>query len=273
MTNENRVLEMYASGSSGLVIAREIGINCEAVYRILRRHGATRTNKQNYAVVFEDNYFENIDTPEKAYFLGLIAADGCVMSTKQSSLKMKIDLESSDHLVLDMLAAALKLPADRVKYYKYGKTGFVDMNDPRNAEKRIARLVIPSDKLVNDLIHLGIKPKKSLSLDYPNIDSALDSHFIRGYFDGDGTVTTGPTVKICGTEELLLSMQSILVDKCEIGVTKLTTRFKERNNNSRALECGGRKQVKRIFDFLYKESTVHMDRKYSKFMRLLHEDI
>ena len=124
----------------------------------------------------------------------------------------------------------------------------------------------------NSLIKLGMHPRKTATIKYPKISDYLDSHFIRGYFDGDGSITTGPTIKMASSITILSTIQKKLIEYCNIGKTKLHIRHKDRQTNSRSLEIGGRRQVRRVFDFLYEDADLFLKRKRNKFLELLNEN-
>lgn len=48
---------------------------------------------------------------------------------------------------------------------------------------------IGSKKLYEKLLKLGFTPNKSLTLVFPNIPDNVLRHFLRGYFDGDGSTS------------------------------------------------------------------------------------
>ena len=71
-----------------------------------------------------------------------------------------------------------------------------------------------SNKLVSDIEKLGVIENKTLVLTFPELPTELVHHFIRGYFDGDGSVflCNDPRpeydniylgINICGTKEFL----------------------------------------------------------------------
>lgn len=109
-------------------------------------------------------YFNNIDS-ESAWVVGLVASDGCIVNNFKSwqiVLKEKECLERIARMV--------------------GYSGSVREKSDGNAYF----LQVHNRLMVNALLKLGLTSTKSLTLEYPNIDSQFDSHFIRGYFDGDG---------------------------------------------------------------------------------------
>lgn len=126
-----------------------------------------------------EDYFNKIDTEEKAYFLGLLMADGNVATSNNRSWRFSIALASEDKYILKKLRKAIN-PSETIKLQK-----IMPVNSRCMEQTRIC---VYSNKLSYDLINLGCVPNKSLILKFPNnlIKDELIPHFIRGYFDGDG---------------------------------------------------------------------------------------
>ncbi len=122
-----------------------------------------------------------------------------------------------------------------------------------------------SNKLCNDLIKLGCTPRKSLTLKFPNIDYNLQHHFIRGYIDGDGCICYRKNgnrrnlqITIVGTEKFLNSLQYLFFKELNIKYKKLQNKGK-----AKGLTIGGNKQCHKLTNWLYQNSTIHLDRKYN----------
>lgn len=121
---------------------------------------------------YNENYFEKIDTQEKAYFLGFIFADGCVISDPiRYRYKLTIKIHSKDKHILNSLISSI----DGEMMVWENKTKF-------------SQVTLSGKKIVSDLIKLGATPNKTFDLQYPIIDENLEKHFLRGYFDGDGCI-------------------------------------------------------------------------------------
>lgn len=117
------------------------------------------------------NYFSDIDTAEKAYFLGWIASDGSIGKDG-----IQIQLHGKDEHILRDLASLLY--NDKKLFY-------------RKNDNKIT-LQISSTQMANDVRrHLKLElGKKSSLLSFPELDSEnLDYSFIRGYFEGDGYIS------------------------------------------------------------------------------------
>ena len=138
------------------------------------------------------------------------------------------------------------------------------------------RLVMSGEKMMNDLIDKGCFHRKTFTLKFPTtqqVPEHLQHHFIRGYFDGDGSVFTYMNTKwlqkrvnFTGTESFITSLQDILVTKCNVYRTKIEIKGKVR-----ALINSRKEDVLKIRDYLYADSTIHLERKYNKFYNLNHD--
>lgn len=157
----------------------------------------------------DETYFENIDSKDKAYFLGFIYADGFI--TKRSSGQNVLGITLSESEPLDKFKKYIKTDKP---YGIYNKTSSY-------SDKSIEyKLAIISNKIVEDIEKLGVVERKTLILSFPDfLDKELIPHFIRGYFDGDGSIfLTKPKnrdsdylgINICGTKEFLIGLRKHL---------------------------------------------------------------
>ena len=253
-------IKLYQTGIPMLKVCSTTGISFSTLQRHLQQRGLSRSNKQNsrkYQV--DHSYFNIIDSEDKAYWLGFLYADGYVSKrTKQKLTGCAIHEDDSPHL--EKLKQSLKATYP-IKHYisiSYG------------VRSPYARLLITSDQLFDDLVKLGVVEHKSLVLQFPNQDQVpirLANHFIRGYFDGDGSFSKshdGYTVKICGTKEFLNTLSE------HIGFpNRNLTQRKKNGKNNYCLEIGGRLQVTIIGDYMYQNATIWMGRKHKRYLKNL----
>lgn len=253
-------IDLYKSGLPLLKVQSITGINCERLRRALKKTNSVRSNKINsrkYSV--NHSFFDNIDTEEKAYWLGFLYADGYI-TRHQNTKRIGLSLKDTEILHLEKYKKAIEATYN-IKHYINKSWGF---------DVPYVRLIITSDHMFDILQSKGVLERKSLILTFPNNDivsKELVHHFIRGYFDGDGSfaktnVQRSPfSVKICGTKEFLNSL-------CEhIGHPNPTLyrRHKEKTNNNYSIYVGGRKQVVAIGNYLYDNATVFLERKYKRY--------
>ena len=129
-----------------------------------------RSNKY----LLNHEYFDKIDTENKAYILGFLYADGNVSN---DMYYINIDISENDIDILDNISSEIYK-----KKPKYIKRIISD--------KSYVRLTISSKHMCESLARLGCVPNKTFKIDkIPDIPHELIRHFIRGYFDGDGTVS------------------------------------------------------------------------------------
>jgi hypothetical protein len=122
---------------------------------------------------FNEDYFEVIDTPEKAYFLGFIFSDGCLIDNpKEYRYKLNIKIHNKDE---DILKKFISLLDSEVEIW-------------RSSHRDICEIGFSSKKMINDLKNLGLHQNKTYTIEYPKIDENIERHFLRGYFDGDGCI-------------------------------------------------------------------------------------
>lgn len=169
-------------------IKREIGI---------KRAEEKARKKKKY------DYFKNIDSHQKAYFVGLIASDGSVYNKKEkyptAQNTMQISLKTYDEYILDVLHKELNTNR---KCSRVTSTG-------------VSTFQIASDEIYNDLAQYGIIPNKTWNLHIKNIPKEFIPSFLLGYFDGDGCISSSTTISktgvgICGTEPCVKSITKLL---------------------------------------------------------------
>lgn len=210
---------------------------------------------------YDKDFFQNIDTEEKAYWLGFLYADGCInqqyRNGKLKSMHLEIGLSQKDkaHLVKFKECLHSNVPIKNKLSKLDGKL------------YESSRIAVCCTKLCRDLCTKGCTPQKSLTLKFPNcniIPNELIKHFIRGYFDGDGCVSVSNniiTINFVGTMEMLSGI-SIFLQKNNI-IYKNPTIYQK--GNAFEMFIYGADIVKQIFLFLYKDSSVYLERKYNKF--------
>ena len=128
-----------------------------------------------------EDYFEKIDTEEKAYFLGLLFTDGCIrLSHDGRQNQVRLELQLQDKYMLEKLKEELCSDSKLTFTKKKNKSGTFSES---------AILSIRSNKIVQDLKKYGIIEKKTyLTKHLPNIPEPFQKDFLRGLIDGDGSI-------------------------------------------------------------------------------------
>ena len=200
--------------------------------------------------------FKVIDTPEKAYVLGLIYSDGYVGKWK-GHYQHTIVLHNDDIKLLEIIQQ--KFPFYKLK--KHTKTSM--------------ELRCNYKECVLDLYNNGVFERKSTEnkelLCFPNINENLKSHFIRGYFDGDGSVykqKLGNTkMEIGGTRfKMITDIIKVLYDN-RITVNLRCKYVGEalRKNDFYVLYTSSDKISKQFAEFIYRDcNDLYLKRKYDR---------
>jgi LAGLIDADG-like domain len=159
-------------------LAAQYGCTYGYICRIWREHGLPKKSHRRYSL--NENYFESIDTPDKAYFLGLIAADGSVAKTMRGPMALLLKLSVGNEAILQEFLKRIGSDAS-IKHTNYVTA--------QNKEPRIAAYVcITSEKICADLARYNVIPRKTWSYISVLLSAEMMPRFLRGYFDGDGTI-------------------------------------------------------------------------------------
>lgn len=210
---------------------------------------------------YDYSFFENIDTPEKAYWLGFVVADGGIEVTKNSdrgTYRLRFLLACRDAAHLEKLKKSLKTNIE----LHFGET----MLNGKAYEN--VSLSINSKKIVEDLINLNVLPKKSANEVMPNgVPNHLVNHFLRGEFDGDGCFSywinsregLQQEFSFLGSERLMESFKGII--SSNLGT--IGTVYKE--GILYKLRFTKIHDIANIIKWLYPdEEIIYLDRKYQK---------
>lgn len=208
------------------------------------------------------NFFSKVDTEEKAYWLGFIYADGNIHSKNNC---LNIGLSRRDIIHLKKFSSIFDVDL---------KEGSVVCNNKRFNNIYVS---IYSKKLCDNLKKIGVLPRKSyLDNDYilNNIPDNLMNHFIRGYFDGDGSINfsivksgKNYSLSFAGVYSFLKSLSKIIVDATGVSSHKV-----EKGKGVFILRWGGLRQILMLNNFLYNNATVFLERKKNIF-NLIEKDI
>ena len=264
MTNKkgivlSEIIELYEQGLTPTQISEKYGCRCSNITTRLKKAGVlvkrdyskTRKILNNRKHILDVHYFDSIDTEEKAYFLGLMFADGSV-SKNQFYLKM------IDRDIIEKFKTALKTTVPiRVLEHK------------KRTECNSFILEISSVYMCKVLSKYGCTPNKTRTIRLPKLDSSLYVHFIRGFFDGDGHIGLNIKPWHCRFD-IVSAALPFLEDIRPIITAHAKTNggiYKETNYNIYHLRYCGH-QTKDILDWLYKDSTLYLQRKYFKYQVL-----
>ena len=249
------IIRLYVEEHVSLTkLAKQFNVSRTVMTRIIKEQ-KLEIRQDNHSYYAEYRMFQNIDTAEKAYWLGFIAADGCIFERKDNA-SVKLNIHERDELHLEKLRTFLKgnMP---IKH--------IIQNDGFSNNTPMVRIDFNSVEMVEDFKKHGVPPRKSLILKPPLIDEQFYLPYILGYFDGDGSIfETGNEfgISIEGTKEILEWINSLL------NISSSLEQRKESDKNNYYIRCGGTNKPYSIMKQLYDSCTTHLDRKYEKFLKL-----
>lgn len=250
----------------GTKIAKLIGCNMKTIYRWLgkfnipiKKYGENDFSKFRLGLArkysFNKNIFKTINNSEKAYWLGFLMADGYI-----SKHGICLTLKDGDE--------------DHIRKFK----AFLGAENPlyRITKKR-STLNISSVSLPGDLKKYGLIQRKTGKEIIKNIPGKYVSHFIRGYFDGDGCISMfndnplSISVSFASASHFLLSQIKRILQQNYI--IKNPSIIKHNTANCWYLTAAGANQVGKFIDYLYKDATVCLERKLEVYFEYLRRRI
>lgn len=260
----NNIIKDYLAGASMADIYRELNCDNRTIKRILLKNGITlRENFRYKKYDVNETFFDQIDSEEKAYFLGFLYADGCNSRSKRY-YRMEINLQERDKYILEKFR---DLISPTKPLY------FIDRNTPN--QQNTYALYIDNIYISNRLNDIGMVAAKSLILTYPKIiPSSLEHHFIRGYFDGDGTICRANSDKnnkaynyfrcsIVSTYNFCNSVRKIINDILDLNIP-LSSIHIENNGITSVLQINTNARIIKFLEWLYKDATIFLTRKRDK---------
>jgi hypothetical protein len=195
-----------------------------------------------------DKFFNKLNFVS-AYWAGFIASDG---NLHKNCLSISLNQRDIEHLNKFKKAVNFKGPLHHV------------------GSNNSVAIQIFSKEIINTLTKKGITPNKSLTISRVDIPKNLISHFLRGVFDGDGSISgrdrSHVQFNIAGNKSFLEQIQKILICECNLNKTKIYPL----PSKAYKLQYTG-SQIFRILNFLYSNSTkeIRLNRKYEKYLKFI----
>lgn len=208
------------------------------------------------------NYFNKIDSSEKAYWLGLLYADGNIYKRKDrpNTYRIQLKLAREDGYLVEQFKRA------------------INTSIQVREEKDGTRLIFTNKEMAIDLINLGCVPKKSFIIKFPDdniVPYKYKWDFIRGFFDGDGGVNTSGSrqwlyFRIFSASESFIDGFIDFLKRENIIINKP----KRREDNVFEISIGKKEYQKIIFCNLYKNiNQPFMKRKHNKIITYANTEV
>ena len=267
---KDKIIEIYKceylNGISTVELGKKYNVKPKYFSRWFNKLGLrVRSNKENSRMYYlNDDYFKAIDTPEKAYWLGFIYADGYITSSNGKKIGITLSLKDIDHVKKFKQSVKSTYP---IKEYCY------DTSYKKDTE--YCRLLMSSDNMYDNLMSYGVFENKTNIIKKPNIEYNMFRYFILGYFDGDGSIYKNNSkypsysISIVGTDDLLNFIHDYFYEN---NLTKRkSSNLEKRKLNQLVsyIRYGGNNVVNDILSHLYDgiDTNIPLDRKYKLFLQ------
>ena len=234
-----------------------LGVSKRLLNTLMKEYNINSRLKNRYTI--NENYFSNILTEKQAYILGYICADGFVGSDEYNN----VVIQSKDLDIIQKISTELEYTGEIRKSQKGGfensQNGYV--------------INFSNKKIANDLRNLGIMPNKSLNFNnLLDIPEELQRHFLRGYFDGDGSIThyikkrkyknkiytyDSMVMTIIATPKLI---ENIVL---KFGIKKYSIQ-NSKTDGMVYLRVNADSQIKETYKLMYDNATIFLSRKKEK---------
>ena len=257
------IVNMYVNKKLSTVqIGKILGFDYRTIIRVLDECNIKRVGNGHRKYYLNEKYFDEINTPNKAYILGFLFADGNVNPSKQT---ISMALQEDDFEILEKIRN--EIGSDKqLEYIDYS-----NKHDFGYTYKNQYRLLMFSRHMCDSLQSYGMIPNKSLKLKFPNIDRNLYKDFIRGYFDGDGSVckqikneNNKPIVlTITSTKPFCERIKEIVEQELNIycGIYEASNK----NGITKVFALSKNASIK-FMNWIYEDAELYMQRKYNRYI-------
>lgn len=264
----NAIIELHESGFSQVEISKKLGVSRGTILRWNKEKTFFEARKPGEAGKlkckihhYDENYFQEVKTPNQAYLVGYILGDGTIVDRKKSK-RIVLCLAEKDKQLLADISMELKMD-EAIKFR---------LKNAENEQNKYS-LTVNSTKMCNDLIAIGVKPNKTgaekwICFENDNLQWA----FLRGFFDADGHIRVyerngylKARMGFTGNEEMLKSILLFLQNQ---GFAQNVNSILKKQGCS-DLYISSIKDLKKIFFLLYQHGDIKLNRQYNKFSSLM----
>jgi hypothetical protein len=254
---QKEIIDLYKKGVSNKKISEKFNLHRTTIQRLLKKHGIGLHKRKSELIC--DKYFFDSYTKESCYWAGFILADGYIRKNS-SNLHIKLQKKDKEHL-FNFLKCLKISDTDITKIIKNRKD------------------YVSIDLFIEDLVYglkekFSIGSKKSLTAFIDNnIPNHFMSHFIRGYFDGDGSISNAgiyPSIQFTGTINTLNSIMDFFI-KAKIKKNHRAKIYIRYHNIIGSIAYQGFPFLKKFFEVIYNESStlIELKRKHEKIIYFL----
>jgi hypothetical protein len=260
------IIEQFHNRVSLDVIAKQYDLSQPVIRNVVMNMGFVPQQRRSD---LNENYFDVVDNENKAYWLGYLAADGCVRVRKQvdkngnhkthgNSIHLKLSTMDEEHL---------KKFRDEVcpnSVLKYA-TSVVKTKIGNISTSYSVVLNLYSNYIVSQIIDKGVGPRKTFTIGKPNIEEKYIRHYIRGLFDGDGCVVIEDgkrlIYRITTASENMNKFLKELFESLGINMIRM------------GINCviGRKEDTMKFYNYIYDDATIWLERKKDKTIKVFEE--
>lgn len=270
---EKYLLEGYNIKES----SEKSGIKYGSTYNYIKKYNFKTPNK-GIRLKSDNSYFENINTEYKAYILGFFIADGYI---EKNSGRICFNNSIDDISIIKEIQSQI-CPDSKLLY----------SNKQNQVKFRKEQVTL---RFINKTIYKDLVEKydiisaktfnENYIFDFSKIPEHLIHHFIRGYFDGDGSVSFIPKSAnkqlffnfsfIFNSKYFAKQFAEIFQNKFNIipviydYIGKTSDYFSLRFNYNHKRQ----NKIREIYNWLYKDSNIYLERKKIKFEQYLNTEL
>ncbi|MFC4023004.1 LAGLIDADG family homing endonuclease [Oceanobacillus longus] len=237
----DEIIRLYIEGYSTVDIGKRANVSSRYINLLLKENNIERRPRGSWKRIYQlnEHYFKTW-TNNMAYILGFFIADGTVARESQF-----ISFAQKEKYILESIRK--EIGSEQPLYL--------------NKKTDVYILTLNSKIMKEDIMTIhGIMPNKSYDVKFPEVPEKYLSHFVRGYFDGDGFVKYHKYfVSFVGGSESFMTTLKKEIEKLgfETNFTRHGTYFR--------VYVSGRKTIKLFSDWMYKDKGLYLVRKYNEF--------
>lgn len=222
----------------------------------LRPKGSVRGAKRKDGL--DDEFFKVINNKEKAYWLGALFSDGWVTLRDGKPKEVGLAVKQSDEQWLKDFQESI------------GHTGKIAVKENKKSLSKtglstLCVLRVTCQRFTRYAIEAGVIPRKSGFLKAPDIQHALVRHFVRGLFDGDGSIGEKNFALICNNLSFCNEIKN-LIEK-HTGIALRISSPCSPVTGKPVYRLTGYRKDKHVLTWLYQDQSPVLARKYEKFSR------
>jgi len=253
-----QIVQLYLDGVSAKNLGIKFGIDKRRIQRWVKEKDKNLLRNKNDShrlIHFNQNFFDEIDTIEKAYWLGFFYAD---VYNCNSTNTVSLSLQARDLEHIKKLCKLIEMPEEEISYTP--------------GKHHHYTLKMYSKHMCQTLNQKGCPQAKSFIIKFPEwIRKDLKKPFLAGMFDGDGCLSIRKSGEakwsIVSTKECAEYIKNYIMEELQITIS--IRNISKTNNNTYELEKNGNAQIRKLMNWLYDGMLgIALERKYNKYIEL-----